>query len=199
MNAGTLRARTIVFALVAAVVVAFGVYRWTSNENREPPAPSTPLLTRSPSATVSRTEPPSTTAQPSPDATSAGGRDRRAPSPETRPTPAVFDLGKLAASPQPQERETDEERFSTNRWFTQDDRAHPERYFDLAERMPELNRPEERRDTLEYFLAYRAKLQRDLAAAGDDTDKRQEILATIERYETAISRLRKLIQGEGAQ
>jgi len=105
----------------------------------------------------------------------------------------------LARSPQSKRSENDEERFPTNDWFKQEDLLHPERYFEVAEHVPELNRPEERRDTLEFFLAYREKLQRDLEAVGDNSDKRQEILATIERYESAISRLRKLIEAEGAK
>jgi len=84
------------------------------------------------------------------------------------------------------------ERFPTKPWFTEEDLRHPERYFALAERMPELNRPEERHDTLEFFLAYRKKLAHDLERAGD-TDQRQEIMATIDRYDAAIARLRALI------
>jgi hypothetical protein len=89
----------------------------------------------------------------------------------------------------------EEDRFRTDDRFTEDDLRHPERYFDLAERVPELNRPEERRDVLAYFLAYREKLGRDLAAAGADEAKRAEILLVIERYDAAIARLRKLLDG----
>ena len=93
----------------------------------------------------------------------------------------------------------DEKRFVTNEWFTREDLQHPELYFELAEQMPELKRPEERRDTLDFFLAYREKLRHDLEVLGENRDKRQEILAAIERYEGAITRLRELVDAEGAK
>jgi len=65
--------------------------------------------------------------------------------------------------------------------------------------MPELNRPEERRDTLDFFLAYRDQLKRDLDAAGEDRHQREEIQATIERYDAAIACLRKLIDTQEAE
>jgi hypothetical protein len=90
-------------------------------------------------------------------------------------------------------------RFLNGERFTEEDLHHPELYFELAEQMRELNRPEERRDTLEFFLAYREKLGRDLEVVGENEDKRQEILATIERYESAIARLRELVDAEGTK
>jgi hypothetical protein len=95
------------------------------------------------------------------------------------------------------EKSADEERFVTDEWFTEGDLQHPELYFELAEEIEELNRPEERRDTLEFFLAYREKLRRDLEFP-QNRDRRQEALATIERYDAAIARLRELIDAEGA-
>lgn len=134
-----------------------------------------------PSATRSPTTASSPTAEPS-----------DAP-PSPRATPPVFDLANIPRAPtvQPQE---DAERFATNQWFTREDQRHPERYFELAQRLPHLNRPEERRRTLEYFIAFRRKLERDLEAARDDTDERREILATISRYDAAIARLRPLVE-----
>ena len=113
------------------------------------------------------------------------------------PTPSVFDLATLPRSSETEEGTT-EKRFPTSEWFTEEDQRHPELYFELAERMPKLNRPAERRDTLAFFLAYREKLRRDLDVSGENQDKRQEILATIERYDGAIVRLRELIDSEGA-
>lgn len=115
-----------------------------------------------------------------------------------RPTPSVFDFATLTPAAEPGERK-EEEQFVTNDRFTEEDLHHPERYFELAEHMPELNRPEERRDTLDFFLAYREKLERDLEVVGENRDKHQEILADIERYEGAIARLRALIDAEGAK
>jgi hypothetical protein len=103
--------------------------------------------------------------------------------------PAVFDLATVAhrAAPQPT---SDGDRFRTNDRFTAEDLAHPERYFEAAARVPELQRDEERRDVLDYFLAYRAKLERDLGAAGSDAAERSAVLAVIGRYDAAIERLR---------
>lgn len=115
-----------------------------------------------------------------------------------RPTPSVFDFATLA-TPNETAEDTDDERFATNDWFTEDDLQHPERYFELAEQMPELNRPEERRDTLEFFLAYQDKLRRDLEAARGNPDRRREILAAIARYESASARLRALLDGAGTK
>jgi hypothetical protein len=95
-----------------------------------------------------------------------------------------------AAEPNP-----DADRFRTNDKFTAEDLAHPERYFEAAEQLPELRRDEERRDALDYFLAYRARLEHDLAVAARDADKRAAVLAVIERYDAAIARLRSLDAG----
>jgi hypothetical protein len=114
-----------------------------------------------------------------------------------QPAPPVFDFARMTPATRPRET-TGSERFATNDWFTAEDLAHPERYFATAEKIPELNRPEERRKTLAYFLAYRERLQRDLGAA-QQADKRREIGAVIERYDTAITRLRALIDDEAAR
>jgi hypothetical protein len=109
-----------------------------------------------------------------------------------RPTPAAFDLGTLTpparAAAQPED-----ERFRTTDQFTADDQRHPERYFERAEQVPELNRPEERRDALAYFLAYRDRLanERQTLAPGDE--RQAEIDATIARYDAAIARMRALL------
>ena len=113
-------------------------------------------------------------------------------------TPPVFDLASIARSGETDER-TQEERFRTNERFTPDDLQHPELYFSLAEHMPELNRPEERRDTLDFFHAYREKLGHDLEAVGENPGKRQPILAVIERYDSAITRLREVVDAEGTK
>jgi hypothetical protein len=103
--------------------------------------------------------------------------------------PPVFDLATLTRQAVP-EPSVDDDRFRTNERFTADDLAHPERYFDAAEQLPELRRDEERHDALEFFLAYRARLERDLGVAGRDADKRAAILAVMGRYDAAIARLR---------
>lgn len=111
------------------------------------------------------------------------------------PRPPVVDLAALT----PADRAAggaEPERFATNEWFTAEDLQHPELYFEMAKQMPELNRPEERRDTLAFFLAYRDKLGRDLETAGDDPGKHTAILAVIDRYDRAISDLRERIAAE---
>jgi hypothetical protein len=90
-----------------------------------------------------------------------------------------------------------QKRFRTTEWFTEEDQRHPERYFELAERMPELNRAEERRDALQFFLAYREKLRGDLDTV-KDPDEQREILAAIGRYDDAIARLRELLETQTA-
>ncbi len=212
MHVGTPQARRIVLALLAGLLVAFALHRWTASDDLPEPSPA--LATSSPSATASSTRRGSATTRPSPVVSSGATRGAHAPgtapepatpalhadaSPQARPTPPVFDFATLAHAPRSEQRNEAEPRFTTNEWFTQEDRRHPERYFELAERMPELNRPEERRDTLAYFVAYREKLRRDLEAAGGDGEKRRETRATIARYDAAISRLRKLIEAERAK
>lgn len=109
------------------------------------------------------------------------------------PTPGIFDFG--AMTPPPQRADPDEDRFVTNERFTEEDLQHPERYFEAAEHKPELNRPEARRAALDYFVAYREKLQQDLAGGSLSTAARAETLATIARYDAAIARMRALIAG----
>lgn len=96
-------------------------------------------------------------------------------------------------TPPPAVPSSDDDRFVANERFTQEDLQHPERYFEAAESRPELKRPEERRAVMEYFLAYRNKLERDLAGGQLSPEMREEVLATLERYDDAIERLRKLI------
>lgn len=119
---------------------------------------------------------------------------RAAPVAAGVPTPGIFDFG--AMTPPPAVPSSDDDRFVANERFTQEDLQHPERYFEAAERMPELNRPEERRAVMEYFLAYRDKLERDLASGQLSPEIREEAVATLERYEEAIERLRELGAGE---
>jgi hypothetical protein len=199
------RTRQIGLALIAALVVALGLY-WRTGADTSPtarpplaaPMPGAPTLERErvrPQARLSSVASPRNgqervAARPSPAPSAA--------SPQARPTPPVFDLATLPRSGEPAER-TEEERFRTNQWFTDEDLQHPELYFKRAEQMPELNRPEERRDALDFFLAYREKLGRDLEAAGENRDERQRILATLARYDAAIARLRELVAGEAAK
>ena len=190
-----------VLALVVVVGAALG-YRWLRHDDgsarpgRHLTAPTASATPTTPHAASGAPSPPATAADvrpadATPLATAAVARPSdRSPSP--RPTPPVFDLAQIARAPQAKPPVDDADRFPTTDRFTQEDRRHPERYFELAERMPELNRPEERRDTLEYFLAYRRTLQRDLDASRD-AGERREILATIARYDAAITRLRGLI------
>jgi hypothetical protein len=133
---------------------------------------------------VAKASPAPSAARPSPGTTPSAGQATTAP--------PVFDLATLAqrGAPQPT---SDRDRFPTNDRFTADDLAHPDRYFEAAARVPELQRDEERRDVLEYFLAYRAQLERDLAVAGRDASKRTAVLAVIGRYDAAIARLRSLL------
>jgi hypothetical protein len=113
------------------------------------------------------------------------------PSHAAPPTLPVFDLATIRRSNETEKGE-EEERFPTNEWFTENDLQHPERYFERAAEIAELNRPEERRDTLEFFLAYREHLRHALERPEKQGD-RPQILATIERYDAAIDRLRALI------
>jgi hypothetical protein len=191
------RRRRVALALMAGVITAMGVYRWTATDELTR-ARQRPLVLPAQTA-VFRNEPVRPTVRPPSLPSPAGARaaspvDRvREPSSEAKPTPSVFDF---ATPPRVGETESaPEERFVTNEWFTEEHLRHPEIYFEVAEQMPELNRPEERRDTLEFFLAYRDKLQRDLAVAVEQGERRREILATIERYDNAIARLRKLMDG----
>ncbi len=194
----TSRGRDITLVLVAVLLAALGLYRSTANN--APPLPSALLdarppdtagsakeSVRVPSYRLPRGELPAAPAAPRP----------AVPAPQARPAPPVFDLASIARAGADESKQ--EQRFRTNDRFTEDDLQHPEIYFSVAERMAELNRPEERRDTLDFFLAYRDKLGHDLETAGPSPDKRQPILAAIERYDSAITRLRKLVTNDGAQ
>lgn len=110
------------------------------------------------------------------------------------PTPGVFDFASITPRQQRAAAPVDE-RFVPNEHLTQEDLDHPERYFDAAARVPALNEPEARRDTLDFFRAYRAQLERDLEAP-EHGGRRSEILATIARYDDAIGRLRELIEAQ---
>lgn len=115
---------------------------------------------------------------------------------DTRPgdtRPGVFDLATLGHPPQGEpEREP-----TTNERFTPDDLAHPERYFESAARVPELNRAEERSDVLRFFESYRDRLKRELSSTLE-AERRAEIEAVLARYENAIDRLRQGIAASAA-
>src|ERR1043166_5508840 len=182
------RARKIASILAALLVIGLGLVRWKG-------APSVP---GSPIRRVDPVDPPAPARSPEsapevehrvpPSASRA-----RAPSPSGMPSVAggaatpVFDLATLAhPAPEPG---PEGDRFRTDERFTADDLAHPERYFEAAEHLPELRRDEEQHDALEFCLAYRARLERDLGVAGADPNRRAAVLAVIERYDAAIARL----------
>ena len=175
-------------ALTAAALVAF--FFWRSGEDRprtDSTAPS-PSPTRRADSTRAPTS--AVAAEPTPAGPTLAGA-----APAVSPTrPPSFDFAKM--TPPARTPSSPDERFETSDKFTADDLAHPERYFERAERVPELNRAEERRDALAFFVTYREKLGRDLEAARDDPDRRSEIAATIVRYDTAIERMRGLIAGK---
>ena len=202
MTRGRSRARSIVLALAVGVVAAIVLARVGSDERRagEPPivgTPPAPSATRLESASAIPAAPAATAADVAHRSSTSPAVQPVQASPQTRATPPSFDLARLPPKWRQSLQAADPERFPTTKWFTKEDQRHPERYFELAARMPELNRREERRKTLEYFVAYRAKLDRDLAAAGDGPD-REELLATRARYDDAITRLRGIIGAEGA-
>jgi len=180
------RPRKIAGVLAALLIAALGVARWKGG----PPSAGSAIRRVEAVAAGDNVARPS---EPAPVtehrvASPASPAAQRSPGAATT-GPPVFDLATLAqrAAPQPT---TDRDRFRTTEKFTADDLAHPDRYFEAAARVPELRRDEERRDALEYFLAYRAKLERDLAAAGRNAGKRDAVLAVIGRYDAAIARLR---------
>ena len=187
--------RKLAVMLAAFLVVALGLARWTAG-----PAPAGSPIRRVDS--VDRPAPPHPTDSAHEAERRTSGSPAADPAPRgvpsvaagaaTAPSQPVFDLATLARHEAP-EPASDDDRFRTNDKFTADDRAHPERYFEAAERTPELPRDEERHDALEYFLAYRARLERDLAAAGGDADERAATLAVIARYDAAIARLQSAI------
>jgi len=200
-KASTSRGPTVAFAVIVAVIAALGLY-WRSRSDA-PRADLAARMTPSPGAAVSKMEPLRRAAHPSPPRApetrpAAVPLEPEEPTsqPQPLPTPSVVDL---ATVPHAREivRQKGDERFDTDE-FRQEAMQHPELYFELAERIPELNRPEERRDTLTFFLTYREKLQRDLEGAPENSSERQEILATIARYDDAIARLRPLVDAEDA-
>lgn len=197
-KAATSRGRRIAFTLGAALVMALALFRWAGTDGTPVAAPA---ATPARSVTRSPPDPLRPAAQQWPVSPPRSAGEQRSPVPQpagqpaaTPPTPSIFDFAALVP-PDGTPRDPQPERFGTNEWFTQEDLHHPERYFERAEHMPELNRPEERRDTLQFFLAYQEKLRRDLEAAGDNRDT-QEIRATVERYEQAIKRLRDRIEAD---
>ena len=192
------RARKTVVVLAAALVFAVAVQRFLADESPRtaPPHPapapaSSAGSDRAPLPSTARRSPPQAPAR-TPDGRPRAGAPPPQASAENRATPGVVDLGALARPPSPPKPEDDAERFATNAWFTHEDLRHPERYFERAEQLPELNRPEERSHTLAFFLAYRQQLERELGAA--EGGQRSETLATMQRYDAAIARLRALIQ-----
>jgi hypothetical protein len=176
------RGRRIALGLAAAVVAALAVYRWAANSAA--PAARPPAAASWATPTVAPRE-------------TSGGAVRAATvdvpthAAVVPPTHRAVDFAAMTPAGRPKPA-TDADRFTTTEWFTEEDLRHPERYFAMAERIPELNRPEERRQTLEFFLAYREKLQRDLREA--EPAAREEVLATIARYDAAIARLRAVMQ-----
>jgi hypothetical protein len=180
--------------LLAAVVTVVAVFIWMVENRPLAGAPTLRPAARSGvprfATSVPRLPSPQKRAEPTLLPTLA----RPAPVAAGVPTPGVFDFG--AMTPPRQQPASEEERFPTNERFTQEDQQHPERYFEAAKRMPVLNRPEERRAVLEYFLAYREKLERDVDDEALDADKREQIVATMQRYDDAIARLRALIETE---
>lgn len=118
---------------------------------------------------------------------------RRVPRPAP---PPVYDFGTMLPMEEEEEDEAPTGRLAPRgmeEWFGAAELREPSRYFELAERMPELNRPEERQDTLEFFLAYRDKLRRDLEVLEEGDSRRDETLETLTRYDEAIERLRPLV------
>jgi len=183
------RARKIALILAALLVVALGLVRSKGGvapagspiRGVDPPAPARPTESvREPEHRASSSASPAAGPSRSGVPSVAGG---------AATIPPVSDLATLARRGAP-EPSLDRDRFRTNEKFTAEDLAHPERYFEAAERLPELQRDEEQHDALEFFLAYRARLEGDLAVAGTRADKRGAVLAVIERYDAAIARLR---------
>src|SRR5713101_666068 len=102
-QAGTSRGRKIAFALVAALVAAVGLYRWTGPN--EPPASQPYVVASSPGAMGARREPVrvavSPASRPSPRNAQKPHSVPDAPLPAepssgARPTPSGFDLATIA-------------------------------------------------------------------------------------------------------
>jgi len=221
MKSGTSGRRNLALGLLAALVVVLALSRWTGTGEPPvtPPAPAVP----SPRATAARRDllaeathrpqPPSEqggreaySASPAPlptegplQARPTEGLLQARPTPSGfEPTPSGFDHATSPRSDEAKKGPSDEERFPTTGWYTHEDPYHPELYFQLAEQMPELNRPEERRDTLAHFLATQEQLRSDLGGMGENEDGRQETVDAIMRYDNAIARLKALIDAEEA-
>jgi hypothetical protein len=181
---------------VAAIIAALVLSRWTGAKRPAVPAPDALPARRATDVRNAARPALHTPPNPAPRVGAEGPSPGATPRlPAAKPTPAVFDLATITPAENSRADEA-EERFRTNEWFTKEDLRHPELFFQLAEQMPELNRPEERLETLEYFLAYREQLERELEASPENSDERQEILATIGRYDDAIERLRALLDAE---
>ncbi len=182
-------------AVVAVLLAAFALTRWIAGGRPRavlpPAALPSPRLYESPSD-ATRSSPAAETRRARQSVPASPVPQRTERSPSAAPTLPVFDLAALPRTAEPRTSGGERE-FATNQWFTEQDLRHPEIYFEMARRMPELNRAEERRDTLDFFLTYREKLHRDLEAAGKSAAERREIAATMARYDDAIARLRALI------
>jgi len=173
-----MRARNLAWIFAASL---FGALALIGTKRRAAPA-AAPIVHVERVATPAPTQPERRPSAPAPAASGAGA---------SAAVP-VFDLATLAGRGGP-EPSVERDRFRTNERFTADDLAHPERYFEATEHVPELRRDQERGDVLEYFLAYRAELERELADAGADAGKRAPVLVVIQRYDAAIARLRSAL------
>jgi hypothetical protein len=186
----------IALAVAVPLLAALALSRWTTTEKEVRRADRSPVP-----ATDRRSHSRTTPALPAATTPRAAASEvlhaEAVPTGSSRtsqPTPGIFDFASI--TPRQQAAPTShEERFVTNERFTQQDLEHPERYFEAAAHAPALNKPEARRDTLEFFLAYRAKLEGDLDVPANAA-RRTEIVAVIDRYDDAIERLRALMAGE---
>jgi hypothetical protein len=172
----------ITLALGTALITALALYRWTGTDR--PPLPVRPSpAAPSAAATVIWSDMRRATVRPRWLSLLRNGRENTAP---PQPKGSVFDLATLTP-PNGAGKNTDTERFPTNDWFTDEDLQHPELYFEMAKQMPELNRSEERQDTLAFFLAYRSSdiwIPRATTRASVPGS-----LAAIDRYDHAIAEL----------
>src|SRR5262245_37611178 len=148
----SLRARQIASTLAVSLVIALGLVRWMGG----PSAAVTPIRGSDPVD-------PSPPARPTEFAHQADRRASSSASPAAGPSPGgtpsrtggaatpppVFDFATLPHQSAP-EPSLDDDRFRTDDEFTAEDLAHPERYFEAAEQLPELRRDEERYDVLEF-------------------------------------------------
>ena len=189
------RARPIALALAAALIAVLVVALWPPSDS----APAERRPARAPTPAVSARGSGGSQVSMPPPWLSVLHTPRQPPAPPPpAQKPRIVDLATITPSSPPAE-DPDTERFRTTDSFTAEDLQHPELYFAMAEQMPELNRPEERRDTLAFFRAYRDQLSRDLESAGTDAGKRAEIVTVIDRYDRAIATLQNRIEAESAQ